>query len=164
MFDDFEKKWNAIDVMALVLMGQPDKIMPMMKGFVLEGQEVSQFPRLVAMYLYDDGLTANESDAVLQKYVDRAIEQINSNRKANEKVYKIPAKLLKSKYKGCGNGIVTIEKKTRKVLDFDYTDSKLRPIKDQNINMTKTAGKKIREDETTITYRANFSSCQVCLF
>jgi hypothetical protein len=78
--------------------------------------------------------------------------------------FSIPKPLLEAKYKGCGNGIVTIDKKTNKVLDFDYTDSKLRPIKEQNVNMTKVAGKKIREDDDTITYRANFSSCTVCLF
>jgi hypothetical protein len=50
------------------------------------------------------------------------------------------------------------------VIDFDYTTARLKPQKEQNISMTKSAGKKIREDEKTITYRANFSSCQVCLF
>ena len=164
MFDDMKKKWDAIDVMAIVLMGKITKIMPMMNGFVLEGQETYQLPRLVAMFLHDDGLSADQPDEVLQQYVDRAIEQIIKNRETNKDVYSIPPELLKAKYKGCGNGIVTIEKGTRKVLDFDYTDSKLRPIQEQNINMVKTAGKKIREDEATITYRANFSSCQVCLF
>ena len=164
MFDDMKKKWDAIDVMAIVLMGKATKIMPMMNNFVLEGQETYQFPRIVAMFLSDDGLSADQPDEVLQQYVDRAIEQIIMNRETNKDVYSIPPELLKAKYKGCGNGIVTIEKGTRKVLDFDYTDSKLRPIQEQNISMVKTAGKKIREDENTITYRANFSSCQVCLF
>ena len=164
MFDDMKKKWDAIDVMAIVLMGKVTKIMPMMNNFVLEGQETYQLPRLIAMFLHDDGLSADQPDEALQQYVDRAIEQIIKNRETNKDVYSIPPELLKAKYKGCGNGIVTIEKGTRKVLDFDYTDSKLRPIQEQNINMVKTAGKKIREDEATITYRANFSSCQVCLF
>ena len=164
MFDDMKKKWDAIDVMSIVLMGKATKIMPMMNNFVLEGQETYQFPRIVAMFLSDDGLSADQPDEVLQQYVDRAIEQIIKFRETNKDVYAIPPELLKAKYKGCGSGIVTIEKGTRKVLDFDYTDSKLRPIQEQNINMVKTAGKKIREDEATITYRANFSSCQVCLF
>ena len=164
MFDDMKKKWDAVDVMAIVLMGQATRIMPMLNNFVLEGQETYQFPRLVAMFLSDDGLSADQPNEVLQQYVDRAIEQIIKNRETNKDVYSIPPELLKAKYKGCGNGIVTIEKGTRKVLDFDYTDSKLRPIQEQNINMVKTAGKKICEDEATITYRANFSSCQVCLF
>ena len=112
----------------------------------------------------DDGKTANETDEVMQVYVDRAIDQTLKNRDANKNVYSIPTELLEKKYKGCGNGIVTIEKDTRKVLDFDYTDSKLRPLNEQNMNMTKSAGKKISETDTTITYRANFSSCQVCLF
>ena len=164
MFDDMKKKFDAIDVMAIVLMGKANQLMPMMNGFVLEGQETYQFPRLVAMLLHDDKLSADQPDEVLQQYVDRAIEQITKNRETNKDVYSIPPELLKAKYKGCGNGIVTIEKGTRKVLDFDYTHSRLRPIQEQNISMVKTAGKKIREDEATITYRANFSSCQVCLF
>ena len=164
MFDDMKKKWDAVDVMAVVLMGQATRIMPMLNNFVLEGQETYQFPRLVAMFLSDDGLSADQPDEVLQLYVDRAIEQIIKNRETNKDVYSIPPELLKAKYKGCGNGIVTIEKGTRKVLDFDYTDSKLRPLQEQNMSMSKVAGKKIREDESTITYRANFSSCQVCLF
>jgi hypothetical protein len=164
MFDDMKKKFDAIDVMSIVLMGKANKLMPMMNGFVLEGQETYQFPRLVAMLLHDDKLSADQPDEVLQQYVDRAIEQITKNRETNKDVYSIPPELIKAKYKGCGNGIVTIEKGTRKVLDFDYTNSRLRPIQEQNISMVKTAGKKIREDEATITYRANFSSCQVCLF
>ena len=149
--------------MGITLMGQP-RLIKMMNGFVLEGIEVGNFPRLVAMFLNDDGLSADQPDEVLQRYVDRAIEQIIKNRETNKDVYSIPTELLEKKYKGCGNGIVTIEKDTRKVLDFDYTDSKLRPLNEQNMNMTKSAGKKISETDTTITYRANFSSCQVCLF
>jgi hypothetical protein len=164
MFDDMKKKFDAIDVMAIVLMGKANQLMPMMNGFVLEGQETYQFPRIVAMFLHDDKLSADQPDEVLQQYIDRAIEQINKNRETNKDVYSIPPELLKAKYKGCGNGIVTIEKGTRKVLDFDYTDSKFRVLREQNMSMTKSAGKKIREDEATITYRANFSSCQVCLF
>ena len=163
MFNNLQEKWSAIDVMGITLMGQP-RIMKMMNGFVLEGAEVGNFPRLVAMFLNDDGLSADQPDEVLQRYVDRAIEQIIKNRETNKDVYSIPTELLEKKYKGCGNGIVTIEKDTRKVLDFDYTDSKLRPLNEQNMNMTKSAGKKISETDTTITYRANFSSCQVCLF
>jgi len=164
MFDDMKKKFDAIDVMAIVLMGKANKLMPMMNGFVLEGQETYQFPRLVAMFLHDDKLSADQPDEVLQQYVDRAIEQINKNRETNKDVYSIPPELLEAKYRGCGSGIVTIEKGTRKVLDFDYTDSRFRVLHEQNMSMTKSAGRKIREDETTITYRANFSSCQVCLF
>jgi hypothetical protein len=163
MFNNLQEKWSAIDVMGITLMGQP-RIMKMMNGFVLEGTEVGNFPRLVAMFLNDDGLSADQPDEVLQRYVDRAIEQIIKNRETNKDVYSIPTELLEKKYKGCGNGIVTIGKDTRKVLDFDYTDSKLRPLNEQNMNMTKSAGKKISETDTTITYRANFSSCQVCLF
>ena len=163
MFNNLQEKWNAIDVMGITLMGQP-RIMKMMNGFVLEGIEVGNFPRLVAMFLHDDGKTANETDEVMQVYVDRGIDQTLKNRDANKNVYSIPTELLEKKYKGCGNGIVTIEKDTRKVLDFDYTDSKLRPLNEQNMNMIKSAGKKISETDTTITYRANFSSCTVCLF
>lgn len=163
MFKDYEKKWSAIDVMGITLMGQP-RIMQMMNGFVLQGVEVGNFPRLVAMFLHDDGKTANEPDEVMQTYINRAIEQVKENRKSNEKVYSIPNDLLEKKYRGCGNGIAVINKETNKVVDFDYTDSKLRPLQEQNINMSKSAGKKISETDATITYRANFSSCQVCLF
>lgn len=160
----FEEKWNAIDVMAIALMGKVTQIMPLLKGFALEGQEVSNFPRLLAMFLHDDGLSTEQPDEIMQKYVDKTIEQIQKNRETNKNVYSIPNELLQKKYKGCGNGIVTIEKGTRKVLDFDYTDSKLRPLQEQNLSMSKSAGKKLSETDTTITYRANFSSCQVCLF
>ena len=163
MFEDLQNKWSAIDVMGITLMGQP-RLMQMMNGFVLQGIEVGNFPRLVAMFLHDDGKTANEPDEVMQTYVNRAIEQVKENRKSNEKVYSIPSDLLQKKYRGCGNGIAVIDKETNKVVDFDYTDSKLRPLLQQNINMSKSAGKKIRETDKTITYRANFSSCQVCLF
>ncbi len=162
--EDIRKQWNAIDVMSIVLMGDAERIMSMMGGFVLEGMEVSHFPRIMAMFLVEDGLAADQPDDVLQKYVDKAIAQIIKNRESLKDTFPIPKLLLEAKYKGCGNGIVTIDKQTRKVLDFDYTDSKLRPIKEQNISMTKAAGKKIREDDATITYRANFSSCTVCLF
>ena len=162
--EDIRKQWNAIDVMSIVLMGDAERIMSMMGGFVLEGMEVSHFPRIMAMFLVEDGLSAEQPDDVLQKYVDKAIVQIIKNRETLKDTFSIPKPLLEAKYKGCGNGIVTIDKQTRKVLDFDYTDSKLRPIKEQNISMTKAAGKKIREDDATITYRANFSSCTVCLF
>lgn len=162
--EDLRKQWNAIDVMSIVLMGDAERIMSMMGGFVLEGMEVSHFPRIMAMFLVEDGLAADQPDDVLQNYVDKAIVQIIKNRETLKDTFSIPKPLLEAKYKGCGNGIVTIDKKTNKVLDFDYTDSKLRPIKDQNISMTKAAGKKIREDDATITYRANFSSCTVCLF
>ena len=162
--EDLRKQWNAIDVMSIVLMGDAERIMSMMNGFHLEGMEVSHFPRIMAMFLVEDGLAADQPDDVLQKYVDKAIAQIIKNRESLKDTFPIPKPLLDAKYKGCGNGIVTIDKQTRKVLDFDYTDSNLRPIKEQNVNMTKAAGKKIREDDATITYRANFSSCTVCLF
>lgn len=68
--------WNAIDVMAIVLAGQTERISPMLNGFALEGQEETQFLRLLAMYLNDDGLTANVPDELLQQYVDKSIEKI----------------------------------------------------------------------------------------
>jgi len=95
---------------------------------------------------------------------DQAIEKIKSNRETNKDVYEIPMDVLEKKYHGCGNGIAVIDKTTRKVVDIDYTTARLKVIKEQNISMCKSAGKIIKEDENTITYRANFSSCQVCLF
>lgn len=161
---DFTKKWQQIENLGFDIMGQAPRFMAMLDGFVLERAEVGNFPKMVAMFMIDAGVTLAQPGAEILPVVKKAIEQIKANRQTNEQVYSIPEKLLEKKYKGCGNGIVTIEKATRKVLDFDYTDSKLRPLKDQNISMTKTAGRKIREDDVTITYRANFSSCQVCLF
>jgi hypothetical protein len=72
--------WNAIDVMAIVLAGQSERIIPMLNGFALEGQETDQLMRLLAMYLNDDGLTANVPDELLQMYVDKAVEKINQVR------------------------------------------------------------------------------------
>ena len=163
-FEDFEKRWQEIDNLSLEIMGQAPRIMPMLGAFVLKGNEVAHFPKLVAMYMYDAGITLARPDIEILPLVTKAILQMQENRKTNEKVYSIPRELLEKKYKGCGNGIVVIDKATNAVLDFDYTNSKLKPINEQNINMTKAAGKKIREDDGTITYRANFSSCQVCLF
>jgi hypothetical protein len=77
--------------------------------------------------------------------------------------YRIPSN-LDHKYRGCGNGVVTLDKTSKKVLDFSYTDEDLKPIEDQNIEMCKDAGRKIQEDDKTVTYRANFSSYQICLY
>ena len=161
---DFQKKWQEIESLSFDIMGQAPRFMAMLDGFVLEPAEVGNFPKMVAMFMLDAGITLTHTDAVILPVVKKAIEQFKTNRQTNEQVFSIPKTLLKTKYKGCGNGIVIIEKGTRKVLDFDYTDSKLRPLGGQDISMSKAAGKKIREDEKTITYRANFSSCQVCLF
>lgn len=57
-----------------------------------------------------------------------------------------------------------MEKNSKKVLDFSYTNSNLNPIEEQNITMCDDAGKMIREDDKTITYRANFSSYQIYLY
>jgi len=160
----FEQSAKQIDTLSFAIMGQAPRFMAMLDGFVLQGKEIAAFPRLAAVFMTQDKITLAQPDAEILPVVKKAIEQIKTNRETNEQVFSIPKPLLESKYKGCGNGIVIIEKGTRKVLDFDYTDSKLRPLGEQNISMSKAAGKKIREDDSTITYRANFSSCQVCLF
>lgn len=77
--------------------------------------------------------------------------------------FRVPSN-LDHKYHGCGNGIVVFDKKTKEILDFDYTNNDLRPLKEQNISMTKDAGNKVREDDKTITYRCNFSSYEIVLF
>jgi hypothetical protein len=160
----FEKSDQAITKLSLDIMGQAPRFMAMLGGFVLKGREVAEFPRLAAVFMKQDKVTLAQPDAEILPVIKKVIAQLEQNRETAEKVFTIPTPLLETKYKGCGNGIVTIEKATRKVLDFEYTDSKLRPLAEQNISMTKTAGRTIREDEVTITYRANFSSCQVCLF
>jgi hypothetical protein len=96
-WQDAEQKYKAIQLMGLELMGKTDTIMPMLKGFVLEGNEVGQFPDLLAMFLYNDKQTAESTD--LQKYVDQAIEQIKSNREVNKDVYEIPMDVLEKKYR-----------------------------------------------------------------
>ncbi len=160
----FEKSDQAITKLSLDIMGQAPRFMAMLDGFVLQGREVAEFPRLAAVFMKQYKVTLAQPDAEILPVINMVIAQLEENRKTAEKVFSIPEPLLKTKYQGCGNGIVTIEKATRKVLDFDYTDSKLRPLGEQNISMTKSAGRTIREDYATITYRANFSACQVCLF
>lgn len=80
-----------------------------------------------------------------------------------KKTYRVPGR-LDHKYRGCGNGVVSIEKSKDSVLDFDYTDENLRPLEDQNISMCSDAGKIIREDDRTIIYRANFNSYTIRLY
>ena len=160
----FEKSDQAITKLSLDIMGQAPRFMAMLDGFVLQGREVAEFPRMVAVFMKRYKVTLAKPDAEILPVIKMVIAQLEDSRKDAERVFNIPMPLLETKYKGCGSGIVTIEKATRKVLDFDYTDSKLRPLGEQNISMTKSAGRKIHEDEVTITYRANFSACQVCLF
>ena len=160
----FEQSAKQIDSLSFDIMGQAPRFMAMLNGFVLQGNEVANFPRLTALYMLEDKVTLAQPDAEILPAVKKVIAQIKKNRETAVKVFSIPRDLLEKKYHGCGNGVVVIDKTTRAVIDFDYTNARLKPQKEQNISMTKSAGKKIREDESTITYRANFSSCQVCLF
>jgi len=160
----FEQSAKQIDSLSFDIMGQAPRFMAMLNGFVLQGNEVANFPRLTALYMLEDKVTLAQPDAEILPAVKKVIAQIKKNRETAAKVFSIPRDLLEKKYHGCGNGVVVIDKTTRAVIDFDYTNARLKPQKEQNISMTKSAGKKIREDESTITYRANFSSCQVCLF
>jgi hypothetical protein len=84
-------------------------------------------------------------------------------KKLGAPTYQIPRN-LDHKYRGCGNGVVTLNKDKNKVLDFSYTDDNLNPTEEQNISMCNDAGRKIMEDDNTVTYRANFSSYQICLY
>ena len=79
------------------------------------------------------------------------------------KFWKIPENLL-DKYRGCGNGIVVVDKQTDQVLDWSYTDQRLRRINDQNLFMCEDAGRVIKDDDKTTTYRANFSCGDALLF
>jgi hypothetical protein len=164
MLNEFEKTQKNIDNLALDIMGQAPRFMAMLNGFVLQGNEVANFPRLTAILMIQEKIKLAQPDAEIFPVVKKIIDQIQQNRETAAKVFSIPRDLLEKKYHGCGNGVVVIDKITRAVIDFDYTNARLKPQKEQNISMTKSAGKKIREDESTITYRANFSSCQVCLF
>jgi hypothetical protein len=164
MLSQFEKTQKNIDSLAFDIMAQAPRFMAMLNGFVLQGNEIANFPRLTAIFMIQEKIKLAQPDAEIFQVVKKVIDQIQQNRETATKVFSIPHDLLESKYKGCGNGIVVIDKSTQTVVDFDYTSARLKPQKEQNISMTKSAGKKIREDEKTITYRANFSSCQVCLF
>ena len=160
----FENAAQEIDALAFKIMWEAPRFMAMLDGFVLQNDEVANFPRIVAVFMIKDKITLEQSNAELLPVVKKVIAQLEQNREAAAKTFRIPHELLDKKYHGCGNGVVVIDKATRAVIDFDYTNSRLKPQQSQNISMTKSAGKKIREDEKTITYRANFSSCQVCLF
>lgn len=80
------------------------------------------------------------------------------------KYYGLNSDLLDHKYKGCGNGQIVIDKNTDAVISMDYLDGCDQPISEQNVRMHTDAGEVIRENDSTITYRANFSCCQACLF
>ena len=160
----FEQSAKQIDSLSFDIMGQAPRFMAMLDGFVLQGKEIAAFPRLAAVLMIQEKIPLAQPDAEILPVIKKVIAQLEQNRETATKVFNIPMPLLEKKYHGCGSGIVVIDKATCAVIDFDYTNSRLKPQQDQNVNMTKSAGKKIREDEKTITYRANFSSCQVCLF
>lgn len=77
--------------------------------------------------------------------------------------FRIPSG-LDHKYRGCGSGIVKIDKQKEIVLDFDYTNEKLQVLDDQNLIMCKDAGRIIEETDETVTRRANFSSYSIFLY
>lgn len=79
------------------------------------------------------------------------------------KTFYVPDELA-AKYKGCGSGQVIIEIGTNKILDFDYTNSSGRKLKNQNIEMCHDGGRIIKQTKNAITYRANFSCYQICLY
>lgn len=145
------------------IMSQSSRFIPMLRGFALVGREIPAFPQLLAVKLKEAGLDLSATDEQIQPLADECVAWLQTLRSRESKTYRIP-KALDKKYRGCGNGIVVIDKKTNKILDFDYTNSKLQPLSEQNITMSRSAGKKIREDEKTITYRCNFSSYEVCLY
>jgi len=68
------------------------------------------------------------------------------------------------KYHGCGNGSITIDKASGAVIDMAYLDEDDKPMPEQNIMMHPKAGEILDENDFTITYRANFSCWQACLF
>ena len=78
--------------------------------------------------------------------------------------FTIPSQILETKYRGCGNGIVVFDRGTGEILDMDYTNGRLKPIAEQNIAMCDNAGRVVRQDDQTITVRANFSCCQALMF
>ena len=77
--------------------------------------------------------------------------------------YKIPPHLF-TKYHGCGNGQIVINKHSNELLDMDYLDENDMVIDDNNIEMREDAGEVLNQTKLTITYRANFSCYDACLF
>lgn len=69
-----------------------------------------------------------------------------------------------SKYNGCGNGFIVIDKATEKVVDMSYADDGVTIDRKQNLNMCDDAGRIIREDDKVLVVRANFSCWSACLF
>lgn len=155
---------QKIDELEKEINNDPTKVMRLMPKHDLSIEELFKFSRMLALEIYiGKGRYANASDAEVKPFIDQAFKQFMSILNRQAKTFRIPQG-LDHKYRGCGNGIAVIEKNTNKVIDFDYTDSKLRVLSEQNISMSKAAGKVIKEDDQTITYRANFSSYTVCLF
>lgn len=68
------------------------------------------------------------------------------------------------KYRGCGNGFIVVDKATNQVVDMAYSDDGVSRLDDQNMEMCADAGRVIKEDQRTITYRVNFSCWTACLF
>tara|TARA_R110000787_G_scaffold49454_9_gene118603 strand:- start:1636 stop:1962 length:327 start_codon:yes stop_codon:yes gene_type:complete len=78
--------------------------------------------------------------------------------------YSIRQEILDKKYKGCGNGKVTIDNRIDEVVDMDYLDECENVITVQNVSMVEDAGQRIESDEYHDIYIANFSCCEACLF
>lgn len=69
-----------------------------------------------------------------------------------------------ARYHGCGNGWIQVEKDTYHVVEMSYSDDPEIIEREQNIDMCDDAGKVLKETDTHIWYRANFSCGEACLF
>lgn len=69
-----------------------------------------------------------------------------------------------SRYRGCGNGWIQVEKATGLIVEMSYSDDPDCIEREQNVVMCRDAGRVLREDEKYIWYRANFSCAAACLF
>ena len=59
----FEQSAKQIDSLSFDIMGQAPRFMAMLNGFVLQGNEVANLPRLTALYMLEDKVTLAQPDA-----------------------------------------------------------------------------------------------------
>jgi hypothetical protein len=82
----FEKSDQAITKLSLDIMGQAPRFMAMLDGFVLEGREVANFPRMVAVFMKQYKVTLAQPDAEILPVINMVIAQLEDSRKDADRV------------------------------------------------------------------------------
>ena len=90
----------------------------------------------------------------MNKFQKDMVEKLNNFSNKQMKTYKLKGSAIESKYKGCGHGIIVVEKATNSPVDMHY----------ENIGRSGKGGEIFAENETTISYIVNFSCYEACLF